>query len=272
MVATNLKDLMIGGTAGIVSRTCISPIELYRIQRQNSFMPDSNLRSVIRKEGFRYLWKGNLTNCIRIFPQLSISYALLNTIKRQVKKNNIKINEKTTTFFSGAVGGAFSILCIYPLETIRSRLSLQINKNHYSGIYDSFRKIPIRDMYKGCAVSLFGFGLYNALCFTLYPIYQDAFSDKFGKFIYLNKMLSGGLSGLSALTITYPTDLIRRRLHLQNFDSCVPQYNGLVDCVKKIYKSENIFGFYRGMHVNYMKTFPMIGIQFITIDFLKNML
>ena len=55
MVATNLKDLMIGGTAGIVSRTCISPIELYRIQRQNSFMPDSNLRSVIRKEGFRYV-------------------------------------------------------------------------------------------------------------------------------------------------------------------------------------------------------------------------
>ena len=64
MVATNLKDLMIGGTAGIVSRTCISPIELYRIQRQNSFMPDSNLRSVIRKEGFRYLWKGNLTNAL----------------------------------------------------------------------------------------------------------------------------------------------------------------------------------------------------------------
>ena len=30
----------------------------------------------LKKEGFRYLWKGNLTNCLRAFPQFGISYAV----------------------------------------------------------------------------------------------------------------------------------------------------------------------------------------------------
>ena len=35
--------LLIGGVSSIVSRTCTSPLEIYRLQRQNSFIPGSNL-------------------------------------------------------------------------------------------------------------------------------------------------------------------------------------------------------------------------------------
>ena len=36
-----------------------SSIRIWRLQRQNSFIPNSTLRDVIKKEGIRYLWKGN---------------------------------------------------------------------------------------------------------------------------------------------------------------------------------------------------------------------
>ena len=74
-------DIISGAVAGVVSRTMVAPIELYRVQRQNPFVPNSTIRNVMKKEGIRHLWKGNGTNCIRIVPQLSINWALYQKLK-----------------------------------------------------------------------------------------------------------------------------------------------------------------------------------------------
>ena len=73
-------DLISGAVAGIISRTAVAPIELYRIQRQNSFIPSSTLKDVVKKEGVRHLWKGNGTNCIRVVPQLALNWSIYNKI------------------------------------------------------------------------------------------------------------------------------------------------------------------------------------------------
>ncbi len=49
-------DLVIGGLSGVISRTLTAPLELYKIQRQNAFIPNSTIRDVLKKEGLRYLW------------------------------------------------------------------------------------------------------------------------------------------------------------------------------------------------------------------------
>ena len=72
-----LKDLIVGGMAGVVSRTATAPLELYKIQLQSNYLKDSTIKNVIKKEGIRYLWKGNLTNCIRIFPQFYFEYQII---------------------------------------------------------------------------------------------------------------------------------------------------------------------------------------------------
>ena len=38
---------------------------------------------------------------------------------------------------------------------------LQTNKNKYKGILDALTKIPIRQLYQGSKMSLFGFGGYS---------------------------------------------------------------------------------------------------------------
>ena len=47
-----VKDMFIGGAAGIISRTATAPIELYKIQRQNQYLKDANFRSVFEKRGY----------------------------------------------------------------------------------------------------------------------------------------------------------------------------------------------------------------------------
>ena len=56
----HITDLITGGMSAIVSRTATAPLELFKIQRQNSFVPYSTLRAVLQREGVKYLWKGNI--------------------------------------------------------------------------------------------------------------------------------------------------------------------------------------------------------------------
>ena len=81
-------------------------------------------------------------------------------------------------------------------------------------------------------MSLYGFGLWSGLQYSSYYYINKQIKDT----KYDSKLVSGGLSGLFAITFTYPTDLIRRRLQLQGFDNSVPKYNGIFDTIRKIYK------------------------------------
>ena len=43
-------DLLIGGIAGIISRTATAPLELYKIQQQNNYLKNSTIKNVLNKE------------------------------------------------------------------------------------------------------------------------------------------------------------------------------------------------------------------------------
>lgn len=260
------KDIFIGGMAGIVSRTCTAPLELAKIQQQNQYMPNTTLIEVLKKEGITGLWKGNYSNCIRIFPQMAINYTFYNYFNAIIKP--YLNNEEITHFISGGLSGMIAMTCVYPLENARSRLSLQTNNNHYKNLLDVFKKTPITQLYNGLRMSLLGFTPYNALNFMFYNYLSNLYGEK----TLMTNLIFGGLSGLIAVTFTYPTDLIRRRLQLQGFDTIVPKYNGITDCVKKIYIKDGIRGFYKGLFQCYLKIFPAVAIQFWTMETLKKYL
>jgi hypothetical protein len=232
-------------------------------------MNDSTMSNVIRKEGIHYLWKGNGMNSLRVFPQFSINYAVF-----EYSRNNIfnNIERKTQkNFLSGGLAGIVAMTCIYPLETIRTRLSLQMCHSHYANPWTAFRSMPFKELYGGLRMSLLGFGPFSALSFSFYHKYNDLFTSlSYEK--NTTHLLSGGLSGLSAITITYPSDLIRRRLQMQGFDPKVPQYDGINDCLRKMYQFGGIREWYRGLLPTYIRIFPCLAIQFWCLEKGKQLL
>lgn len=255
-------DLLAGGLAGVISRTGVAPLELYKVQSQASYIPDATIRQVLRKEGIRYLWKGNFTNCVRIAPQIAVNFAVFEYSKKIIKTPYKELDN----LVSGALAGSISMATIYPLETVRSRLSLQTKKSHYNGIWNCVQKMSIREMYGGLRVSLIGITPYCALNFAFYYNLKERFNNN-NVPSHINKMLSGGLSAMAAVTFTYPTDLIRRQLQLQGFDPTVPKYNGLIDCTKKIVKTQGIRGLYRGLLPCYITIFHKFALQFWGFEF-----
>ena len=256
--------LLIGGTSSIIARTCTSPLELYRLQRQNSFMPGSNLRHILKNEGVFGFWKGNGVNCMRVFPQYAINYSIYRNVLKQMNFENKFHN----IFVSSFISGSLSMLCIYPLETSRTFLSLQTNKTQYKNFMDIVKHVPLRKLYGGSMMSVMGFAPWNAISLTSFNSYKD-FVHKHYKIENPTsvKLLCGGFAGLTAISITYPTDLIRRRLQLQHFGcDSVPRYSGIIDCARKVLRSEGIIGLYRGLPAAYIKTFPTLAIQLSMID------
>ena len=182
------------------------------------------------------------------------------------KMNLIHIeNKNILNFASGCSAGICSMLITYPLETIKTYLSLQTNKNKYKGIYDILKRTSIKQLYQGSKLSLLGFGGYSGIQYSSYYYLNKNLKNTHLDF----KLISGGLAGLFTISITYPTDLLRRRLQLQGFDNSVPKYNGIIDGCKKIYKKEGGLGFYRGLGTTYLKTIPAVGIQFWVIETLN---
>jgi len=263
------RDLLIGGLSGIISRTSTSPLELMKMQRQNYFVPNTTFKDVVRKEGIRYLWKGNYTNCIRIFPQYSINFAAFQFFNKKID-SHIE-NENAKNLVAGSLSGLVAMSGVYPLETVRSRLALQTNKSHYSGIVDAFLKTSTREKYRGLGMSLLGFAPYNGLNFAFFHYYKTLLSKCIETEDMLN-LVAGGVSGMSAVSWTYPSDLVRRRLQLQGFDKSVPKYNGIRDCFRQIIRQEGFKGLYRGLGACYIKIFPTVGIQFWCIEKGKQLL
>lgn len=248
--------------AGIISRTLTAPLDLYKIQCQNSYLTNSTFRNVIRREGVRHLWKGNAVNVCRVFPQYSVNYALY------IKCNNGALSDikhpKVRHFSSGLLAGAGAMFIVYPLETIRTRLSLQMNKSHYSSPIDVIRKLSIRQLYKGVGISMLGFGPFSAFNFMFFDIYSDYLTKQMDDSVA--KFLAGGLAGVSSITFTYPTDLLRRHFQMADFNKDVPKYKGIADAFMTVIRNEGIRGLYKGLLPTYIKIFPCLAIQFWCLD------
>ena len=67
-----------GGVAGIVSRTCIAPIErvkiLYQINRGSSQAWYRIPGQILHNEGVLAFWKGNTAAVVRVMPYMSLTF------------------------------------------------------------------------------------------------------------------------------------------------------------------------------------------------------
>jgi len=218
---------------------------------------------VAKKEGFISLWRGNISNVARYFPNQAFNFAFKDTFKLMFKNYDQK-----TQFFkffmansiSGGLAGAVSLFIVYPLDFIRTRLATDnkdsLGKRDFIGTIDCTRKIVqaegIVGLYKGYVVAMIGMAAYRAFYFGMYDSIKGSLitkkTKKKVKFVYAQV-----ITNLSSLCF-YPLDTIRRRLMLQSGkkeDS--KHYSTSYDCAVKIKSQEGLVGFYKGFGANIIR-------------------
>ena len=81
------------------------------------------------------------------------------------------------------------------------------------------------------------------------------------------RMLFGAISGLVGQTVSYPFDVVRRRLQTAAVVRPNDTHLGAIATARKIIREEGITsGLYKGVTMNWLKGPISVGVSFVTFD------
>ena len=269
-----MTDLLFGGIAGVISRTITAPFERYKAFRQNfphiygKISLLDGIKEMIKKEGVMSPFKGNGTNCIRIFPDKAIQFYVFEKTKQYLQEKT-GVGKNLSYLLAGSTAGACAYSTVYPLEVIRSKLSIQRTEGIYSGFWQCMRKSVrdrgLRSLYDGLGVSVAGIIVFYGVNFFTYNYLKDTYNPD--KKIALN-LLFGSCGGIAALSTGFPFDTIKRKMHLSG-EFGNPKYKGYAHCIKYNLRRFGPISMYRGIAPAYIKMIIANPVFFLITDYLK---
>ena len=282
---------MAGGVAGLVSRFCIAPLDVVkiRLQLQPHSLSDPRtcdgikgptykgvlhtMRTIVRDEGVRALWKGNIPaevlylcyGGIQFVGYRTISQSLAQAKKHADVKIPFRIPGSAESFVSGAAAGAIATTVTYPMDLLRTRFAAQGTVKIYTGLLGACRDI-IRDegipgYFRGLTAAVGSIVPYMGLFFSSYEFFHQAVG---GAKLPLSSgdAVAGIMASVVAKTATFPLDLIRKRLQIQGptrekyIHTNIPVYKGVWRGLYAIWCKEGVKGWYRGLTVSLVKAAP----------------
>jgi len=282
---TTFTVLISGGLAGAVSRTATAPLDRIKVLLQAGCAVGghkvTSVRGVFRfiyDEGkFKAFYRGNGTNIIKIAPETAIKFWAYENMKLVLTHNHLQPLSIFDRFVAGAIAGLTAQFCIYPLEITKTRLAIS-KPGEYKGIAHCLSQIVAREgpwaLYKGLLPALSGVVPYSGVDLTVYSLLRDLYDRHYP---YNNPsavtlLACGAISSSCGQLVAYPLVVIRTRMQVQGMEDRPVVYTGMLDCLKKIYASEGIRGFYRGILPNFMKAIPAISISYLVYEKTKRYL
>ncbi|KAJ7188303.1 mitochondrial carrier domain-containing protein [Mycena filopes] len=270
-------------------------------------------RSLVRmwkEEGMRGFMRGNGINCLRIVPYSAVQFTTYEQLKKWFTLHGSKELDTPKRLASGALAGICSVCSTYPLDLVRARLSIatasipisaapqttkpspgtgakflssayhtasSISRSELS-IAGMTRKIVreeggIRGLYRGLVATAFGVAPYVGINFAAYEFLRGVITPP-GKNSIARKLSCGALAGSISQTLTYPFDVLRRKMQVTGMRSSALgiKYTGAIDALQGIVRTEGIRGLYRGLWPNLLKVAPSIATSFFCYELVKDYL
>ncbi|KAL1921670.1 uncharacterized protein VTP21DRAFT_10312 [Calcarisporiella thermophila] len=180
---------------------------------------------------------------------------------------------------SGTAGGLLQVVVGQPFDTVKVRLQtmprpLPGEVPRYTGMLDCVTKTVknegVKGLYKGTTMPLVGIGACVSIQFlTLEHMKREFSKQNEGGPLSLGQLyLAGAIAGTANAFVSGPVEHIRTRLQVQTGGSGGLQYQGPVDCIRKIYSQSGIAGIYRGQTATMVREFHGFGAYFLAYEFL----
>uniref|UniRef100_A0A7S1ACM5 EF-hand domain-containing protein n=1 Tax=Noctiluca scintillans TaxID=2966 RepID=A0A7S1ACM5_NOCSC len=272
---SGLVDLTAGFIAGCVSRTLTAPAERVKTELQLQTSRDSFAavcRRVFAEGGCGAFFQGNWANCIKVAPQSALFFALTDLLKRRLPTAGDPSKAKTHSFLAGSLAGAASQFLIYPLEPIKTCLTVA-PRGRYDGILSCARHLVkqdgVRALYRGCVPTLAACVPYAGVQRLVYDRLKLTCAWYGGTSAPAASFACGLVSSALGMSISYPLILIRTRMQVQGPHH---SYTGFMDCAHRAVSKEGYGVFVKGLGPNLMKAAPAAAITFVLYDWAKDTL
>ncbi|RWW23397.1 hypothetical protein BHE74_00018693 [Ensete ventricosum] len=159
---------------------------------------------------------------------------------------------------AGAVAGVSSTLCTYPLELLKTRLTIQEGPS---------------ELYRGLTPSLIGVVPYAATNYfaydTLKKLYKKTFNtDDIGN---VATLMIGSAAGAISSSATFPLEVARKHMQVGAVGGR-QVYKNMLHALLSILEKEGVGGLYKGLGPSCMKLVPAAGISFMCYEACKKIL
>lgn len=309
-----MVDVIAGGVAGGVSRTITSPLDVIKIRFQVQLEPTSTTfwsglayqqhpskytgilqatRDIIREEGIKGLWRGNVPGLLLWMPYTSIQFTVLRQLKSFVAgsargEDHIQLNP-ALSFLSGALAGCAATVGSYPFDFLRTVLASQGEPKIYANLRSAFigtlKLKGVRGLYAGLTPTLVVIIPYAGIQFGSYDTFKHwtmalsrkvsdgSTKESFSK-VQLVNTTCGFAAGITAKSICHPLDVVKKRFQMEGLRRH-PRYGANVEgdisksvwyATKRIVQSEGIQGLYKGLYPSLVKAAPASAITFLVYE------
>ncbi|KAJ4708221.1 Mitochondrial carrier protein [Melia azedarach] len=292
-----VKELIAGGAAGAFAKTAVAPLERIKILLQTrtqgfqSLGVCQSLIKLFKQEGVRGFYKGNGASVLRIVPYAALHFMAYEQYRVWIVNSYPALGSgPVIDLLAGSVAGGTAVLCTYPLDLARTKLAYQVVDTRgslrtgmrsfcaqpaYSGIKDVLTSVykegGMRALYRGVGPTLTGILPYAGLKFYIYEELKRHVPEEQQKSIAM-RLSCGALAGLFGQTFTYPLDVVRRQMQVENLKPSVQgdiKYRNTMEGLTSIIRNQGWKQLFAGLSINYIKIVPSVAIGFTAYDMMK---
>jgi solute carrier family 25 thiamine pyrophosphate transporter 19 len=284
-------NLIAGGVAGAGARLATAPLDLVRIRLQletSVTYPRPSLWSAfvrIAKDegGVTALFRGSVAATYLWVGYSAVQFTVDNKIRRGFFQEHEQQHPTLVAFVSGGSAGVCATVATYPFDICRTvfaarGIPMQSSfgepapftppKSLYSFAESLYRQKGLSAFYAGCGPAIIQIIPYMGLNFAIYDRLTQG-DRRVGQ-----SGFAGSIAGSVSKIIVYPMDTIKKRMQAQAVfgPNGGTYYDGIVDCLVKMWQKEGYISFYRGIVPSVLKTGIASGLSFSIYRWTKNFL
>lgn len=184
------------------------------------------------------------------------------------------------SLLAGGIAGGLSRTAVAPLERLKILMQVQGNEKVYKGTWQGLvhmaRTEGVRGMMKGNGTNCLRIIPNSAVKFLTYEELSGEISwylketTGSGELTPLLRLIAGAGAGIVAMSATYPLDMVRGRLTVQEGKNS--QYKGILHATTTIIREEGPLALYKGWLPSVIGVIPYVGLNFAVYETLKAML
>ncbi|XP_073514774.1 mitochondrial glutamate carrier 1 isoform X2 [Phyllobates terribilis] len=284
--------LINGGIAGLIGVTCVFPIDLAKTRLQNqqngqrmyTSMSDCLIKT-IRSEGYFGMYRGAAVNLTLVTPEKAIKLAANDFFRHSLSKDGKKLT-LIKEMLAGCGAGTCQVIVTTPMEMLKIQLQdagrLAAQKKLMAGqaglnsaavetssarptamaiSRELLKSKGIAGLYKGLGATLLRDVPFSIIYFPLFAnlnkLGQKTPDEKSPFFV---SFLAGCAAGSTAAVAVNPCDVIKTRLQSLQRGVNEDTYSGIIDCTRKIWRSEGPAAFLKGAYCRALVIAPLFGI------------
>ncbi|KAK0485928.1 mitochondrial carrier domain-containing protein [Armillaria novae-zelandiae] len=249
---------------------------------------------IFHDSGVRGLFQGHSATLLRVFPYAAIKFMAYDQIHNcePLLMSTRRDETNFRRFSAGAISGLISVFFTYPLEVTRVRMAFQtdppsqpvrirpsfiqaVHHMYYetasipkttaviSPTRTLFTRFPILKFYRGFTATIVGMIPYAGMTFLCWGYLRARFvpytSAK--KATPVADLAVGAVSGAVAQTVSYPLEVIRRRMQVGGVTR-PDRWLRWGETMSSIWRTSGWRGFYVGLSIGYLKIVPMTAVSF----------